>query len=94
MTAELYKSNFTVLVNRIDEVLAHLNRLVEANTRLENDLKQYQHVSDVTDIPGHIQMLEVENQQLKKENKLLKERDKLIKNKVERLAVKLEDIDI
>ncbi len=91
---ELYKSNFTMLVNRIDQVLAHLDRLVKANSRLENELKQHEHIKNVSDISGHTQMLESENKKLKKENKLLKEREKLIKNKVERLAVKLEDIDI
>ncbi len=91
---ELYKSNFTVLVNRIDEVLARFDRLVKVNARLKNEMKQYQQVADVTDVSGHIQSLEVENQKLKRENKRLKEREKLIKNKIERLAVKLEDINI
>lgn len=83
----------TALAKKLDNIFAVLERLKQENDRLTQALVAKHGYSD-SDIPKRIMELEAEVRQLKKENKTLKEREKLIKNKTERLAVKLEEIDL
>ncbi len=94
MDNAVHESNFVKLSKRVDKLLEILQILSEDNAKLKTELEMYQRGDAVTLSSARIWELEKEIKRLKKENKTLKEREKLIKNKVERLAVKLDEIEL
>ncbi|MCB0286211.1 MAG: hypothetical protein KDE57_06095 [Calditrichaeota bacterium] len=79
------------LFNKVDALLKLVENLKAENKVLKKKIAEIQ-LHPKTNEDGS-ETDEKELSHLKKENKLLKEREKLIKNKVERLMVKLENIE-
>ena len=89
--ANFQMAQMALLAEKIQKLFQLTDTLKTENARLKKALDSGK--TDAETIQRLMQ-LEQENIRLKKENKLLKEREKLIRNKTERLAVKLEEIDL
>ncbi|MCB0265249.1 MAG: hypothetical protein R3C26_23015 [Calditrichia bacterium] len=79
------------LFSKVDALLKLVENLKAENTLLKKKIAEIQRHPKTN--PDDSETNDKELSHLKKENKLLKEREKLIKNKVERLMVKLENIE-
>ncbi len=84
---------FISLSNKVQELLEVIDRLKNQNNKLSESLETYKNGVEVN-YEKRILDLEEEIRKFKKENKTLKEKEKLIKNKVERLSVKLNQVEI
>ena len=87
-------SHFARLIHKIRRLLEGLQQLRQENEALKIELEKYRNGPDNSLHLTKLDGLESELRLLRKENKSLKEREKLIKHKVERLAVKLNSIDM
>jgi RecA/RadA recombinase len=93
MENQLEVINFDQIFNKIQQFFEVFDALVKFNNQLRAELEQLKANPHKEEYLKRISELEKEIMYLKKTNKTLKETENLIKNKVERLAVKLEDID-
>ena len=82
------RSNLLLLADRVQQLLKMAQALQAENLALKSGTE-----TGTDQNQERFQSLIAENNRLKKENKILKEREKLIKNKIERLAVKLDEIE-
>lgn len=90
-------SQFAKLVHKVRQLMEILNQLQAQNQELLGELENYRKDGNNSNNSLHLDKLDglkSELRQLRAENKSLKEKEKLIKNKVERLAVKLNRIDM
>ncbi len=87
-------AHFKSLTEKINKLLQVLDDLKTENTHLTGELKKYQEGYYDQNNINRISELQEEISELKKENKSLKEKERLVRKKVERLAVKLETIEI
>ena len=85
--------NLAQLSVRIQKLLSVLEALKAKNDALTKELQSFKKGHDI-ESEEKISDLEEEIRKYKRENKILKENEKLIKNKVERLSVKLDQIEI
>ena len=85
--------NFDQLFDKIQQFFKVFDALVKSHNQVKSELEQLKANPYKEEYLKRISELEKEIMYLKKTNKTLKETENLIKNKVERLAVKLEDID-
>ncbi len=87
-------ANFYLLTEKVRELQNLVSALVGKNRELEEELTNYREGTYYQEYMKQLTELEGVVRQLKRENKTLKEKEKLIKNKIERLAVKLEEIEL
>lgn len=85
--------SFDQIYNKIQRFFKVFEELVESNSRLKIELEEIKANPQKEEYLKRINELEKEISNLKKTNKTLKETENLIKNKIERLAVKVENID-
>lgn len=85
------ETTMDLLFSKVDALLKLVENLKAENNMLKKKIAEIQQHPKAN--PDGSETNDKELSNLKKENKLLKEREKLIKNKVERLMVKLEDIE-
>jgi uncharacterized protein Yka (UPF0111/DUF47 family) len=85
--------SFEQIYNKIQQFFKIFEELVESNNRLKSELEEIKANPQKEQYLKKISELENEISSLKKTNKTLKETENLIKNKIERLAVKVENID-
>jgi len=87
-------ANFHLLTEKVRALQKLVVELVDKNRELEEELDKYKEGTFFQEQKKQLMDLEALIRQLKRENKTLKEKEKLIKNKIERLAVKLEEIEL
>ena len=85
--------SFDQIYNKIQQFFKVFDELVESHNRLKTELEEVKANPQKEEYLKKINELEKEISDLKKTNKTLKETENLIKNKIERLAVKVENID-
>jgi phage host-nuclease inhibitor protein Gam len=85
--------DFEQIYNKVQQFFEVFDALVKSHTQMKTELEQLKANPQKEEYLKKINELEKEIAYLKKTNKTLKETENLIKNKVERLAVKLENID-
>lgn len=86
--------DFDQVYQKIQQFFKIFEELKRRHDRLKAELEEIRSNPEREHQGNRIKELEREVAQLKKLNKTLKEKESLIKNKIDRLAVKLENIDI
>lgn len=86
--------NFDRVYQKIQQFFKIYEELKKGHDRLKTELEQARSNDQKEVQDKKIQELEREIIRLKKINKTLKEKESLIKNKIDRLAVKLENIEV
>lgn len=86
--------NFKSLIKKVRTLSAILVELHAENKRLTDKIRELKENSPEEGILEKTKHLENEVRKLKKENRILREREKLVKEKMERLVVKLEEINL
>jgi predicted nuclease with TOPRIM domain len=86
--------DFDQVYQKIQQFFKIFEELKRRHDRLIAELEEIRSNPEKEQQGNKIRELEMEVAQLKKLNKTLKEKESLIKNKIDRLAVKLENIDI
>jgi len=87
-------ANFERVYQKIQQFFEIYEELKKRHDRLTTELEQVRSNPEKEQQGKRIRELEKEIIHLKKINKTLKEKESLIKNKVDRLAVKLENIEV
>ena len=86
--------DFDQVYQKIQQFFKIFEELKRRHDRLKGELEEIRLNPEKEQQGNKIKELERQVSQLKKLNKTLKEKESLIKNKIDRLAVKLENIDI
>jgi seryl-tRNA synthetase len=86
--------DFDQVYQKIQQFFKIFEELKRRHDRLIAELEEIRSNPEKEQQGNKIRELEREVAQIKKLNKTLKEKESLIKNKIDRLAVKLENIDI
>ena len=86
--------NFDEVFLKVQQFFKLFEELKRRHDRLKKELEGARSNPEKENQTRRIQELEKEVIHLKKINKTLKEKESLIKNKVDRLAVKLENIEV
>lgn len=87
-------TDFEQIYQRVEQFIQIFDELQKSHDRLKIELEEARSNPQKEEYVKRIKELEKEILKLKKTNKTLKETENLIKNKVERLAVKLENIEV
>ncbi len=91
---QLQLEKYYRLLDRVRKIILLLQRTLEGNQELKKRILELESQDHSAEIERKILGLEDEIRRLKKENKVLKEKERIIKTKIERLSVKLDQIEL